>query len=93
MDPKDNQTCVVIHADEPIAQINPNIYGHFAEHLGSLIYDGLWVGVDDVGSIDPIGSIDWNDHDLLLAAFPGHLYRNTCRIEPPRSRKICLGRD
>ncbi|MBN2150304.1 MAG: alpha-N-arabinofuranosidase, partial [Candidatus Lokiarchaeota archaeon] len=44
MDPKDNQARVIIHADEQIATINPNIYGHFAEHLGSLVYDGLWVG-------------------------------------------------
>jgi alpha-L-arabinofuranosidase len=29
---------------EPIATINPNIYGHFAEHLGTCIYDGIWVG-------------------------------------------------
>ena len=26
--------------------INPNIYGHFAEHIGGVIYDGLWVGED-----------------------------------------------
>lgn len=26
--------------------INKNIYGHFAEHLGRLIYDGLYVGED-----------------------------------------------
>jgi alpha-L-arabinofuranosidase len=24
--------------------INPNIYGHFAEHLGRCIYEGIWVG-------------------------------------------------
>src|ERR1043165_4970182 len=24
--------------------INPNIYGHFAEHLGRCIYEGFWVG-------------------------------------------------
>ncbi|HEU5087825.1 MAG TPA: alpha-N-arabinofuranosidase, partial [Roseiflexaceae bacterium] len=29
---------------EPVGTINPNIYGHFAEHLGTCIYDGLWVG-------------------------------------------------
>lgn len=40
----DKTTKIVIHADERIAQINPNIYGHFAEHLGSCIYDGIWVG-------------------------------------------------
>jgi alpha-N-arabinofuranosidase len=29
---------------EPIGTINPDIYGHFAEHLGGVIYDGVWVG-------------------------------------------------
>jgi alpha-N-arabinofuranosidase len=29
---------------EPIGTINPNIYGHFMEHLGACIYDGAWVG-------------------------------------------------
>lgn len=27
-------------------QINKNIYGHFAEHLGRCIYEGFWVGED-----------------------------------------------
>jgi len=26
--------------------INANIYGHFAEHLGRCIYEGIWVGED-----------------------------------------------
>ena len=26
------------------AVINPNVYGHFAEHLGRCIYEGIWVG-------------------------------------------------
>ena len=26
--------------------INPNIYGHFSEHIGGVFYDGLWVGED-----------------------------------------------
>jgi len=26
--------------------INKNIYGHFAEHIGGVMYDGLWVGED-----------------------------------------------
>ena len=30
--------------DEPIATIAPEIYGHFTEHLGSVIYDGIYVG-------------------------------------------------
>jgi len=32
--------------DEPIGQISPNIYGHFTEHIGGVIYDGIWVGKD-----------------------------------------------
>ena len=24
--------------------IAPEIYGHFAEHLGGVVYDGIWVG-------------------------------------------------
>jgi alpha-L-arabinofuranosidase len=30
--------------DEPIGTISPLIYGHFTEHLGGCIYDGIWVG-------------------------------------------------
>ena len=33
-----------VRADQPRGTINRNIYGHFAEHLGRLIYGGLWVG-------------------------------------------------
>lgn len=29
-----------------IDKISPNIYGHFAEHLGGVIYDGIYVGKD-----------------------------------------------
>ena len=37
---------LVIHADQPGAQINRNIYGQFSEHLGHCIYGGVWVGED-----------------------------------------------
>ncbi|MBZ5582858.1 MAG: twin-arginine translocation signal domain-containing protein, partial [Acidobacteriia bacterium] len=30
--------------DEPVGTIAPEIYGHFVENLGGVIYDGLWVG-------------------------------------------------
>ena len=35
---------VEVLLDEPIAIISPDIYGHFTEHLGGVIYDGIWVG-------------------------------------------------
>src|SRR5260221_8967414 len=31
---------------EPLGTISPNIYGHFTENLGGVIYDGVWVGED-----------------------------------------------
>ena len=33
-----------IHANQGTQKINREIYGQFAEHLGSCIYGGLWVG-------------------------------------------------
>jgi alpha-N-arabinofuranosidase len=32
--------------DEPIGDISPRIYGHFIEHIGGVVYDGVWVGED-----------------------------------------------
>lgn len=37
---------VQINAGDKIAKINPEIYGHFAEHLGRCIYSGIYVGED-----------------------------------------------
>ncbi|AEI44712.1 alpha-N-arabinofuranosidase [Paenibacillus mucilaginosus] len=37
---------VIIQTDIGRGTINPNIYGHFAEHLGRCIYEGFWVGED-----------------------------------------------
>ena len=38
------QTTIYINADQGRYQINKDIYGHFAEHLGRCIYDGIYVG-------------------------------------------------
>jgi alpha-N-arabinofuranosidase len=35
---------VEILLNEPVGKIAPEIYGHFAEHLGGVVYDGIWVG-------------------------------------------------
>lgn len=37
---------IKIYPDLKKGKINKNIYGHFAEHLGRCIYEGVWVGVD-----------------------------------------------
>ncbi len=44
--PEPYKATLAIRLDQPRWTINRNIYGHFAEHLGRLIYDGLWVGED-----------------------------------------------
>jgi len=36
----------VLNADIGKGIINRNIYGHFSEHLGRCIYEGIWVGED-----------------------------------------------
>jgi alpha-N-arabinofuranosidase len=38
------QVQVTVRADQPGPVINPNVYGQFAEHLGTGIYEGVWVG-------------------------------------------------
>ncbi|MCX6627215.1 MAG: alpha-L-arabinofuranosidase [Candidatus Solibacter sp.] len=35
---------VDILLNEPVGTIQPEIYGHFVEHLGGVVYDGIWVG-------------------------------------------------
>ena len=40
----DKEVTVTIHADQGTQKIYKEIYGQFAEHLGSCIYGGLWVG-------------------------------------------------
>jgi len=42
--PSTYQATLAIRLDQPGAVINRNLYGQFAEHLGRLIYEGLWVG-------------------------------------------------
>ena len=32
--------------DEPIGTIAPELQGHFTEHIGEVVYDGIWVGED-----------------------------------------------
>jgi alpha-N-arabinofuranosidase len=55
--------------DEPIGTIAPEIYGHFAEHLGAVIYDGIWVGENS--KIANIGGIRKSLVDAMKKIRPG----------------------
>lgn len=53
---------VIINADVKKGKINKNIYGHFAEHLGRCIYEGIWVGEES-----PIPNTKGIRNDVLAA--------------------------
>jgi alpha-N-arabinofuranosidase len=38
------QNTITLNPEKATTIINRNIYGHFAEHLGHCIYEGIWVG-------------------------------------------------
>ena len=57
-----NTTCITLNPADAFATINPNIYGHFTEHLGRCIYDGMWVGEDS-----PIPNVDGFRTDIIEA--------------------------
>jgi alpha-N-arabinofuranosidase len=40
------EATAIVQGDEDGGPISRHIYGHFAEHLGRCIYDGIWVGED-----------------------------------------------
>ena len=53
-EPKTEMTVEVL-TNETIGTIKPALYGHFTEHIGGVIYDGIWVGPDSkIPNIDGI---------------------------------------
>lgn len=56
---------IVVLANEPVGTINPLLHGHFAEHLGELVYNGVWV--DPNG---PIANRDGLRIDVINALKP-----------------------
>src|SRR5215813_15246040 len=55
--------------NEPIGVINPNLYSHFVEHLGGVVYDGIWVG--EKSKIPNVGGIRKDLIDSLAKLKPG----------------------
>lgn len=53
---------MTVYPEDAIGRIHPGIYGHFSEHLGRCIYDGIWVGEDSA-----IPNIDGFRRDVLEA--------------------------
>lgn len=55
--------------DEPGALIAPEIYGHFVEHLGGVVYDGIWVGENS--KIPNVGGVRKELIEALRRVKPG----------------------
>ncbi len=54
---------------EPVGRIAPEIYGHFVEHLGGVVYDGVWVGEDS--KIPNIGGVRKELVEAMKRVKPG----------------------
>lgn len=53
---------ILINADDRLGHISPEIYGHFSEHLGRCIYNGIYVGENS-----PIPNTDGIRNDIIEA--------------------------
>jgi alpha-N-arabinofuranosidase len=60
---------VDILLNEPVGTIAPEIYGHFVEHLGGVVYDGIWVGENS--RIPNVGGLRKQLVDALKRVKPG----------------------
>jgi alpha-N-arabinofuranosidase len=59
---------VSVSVDAPGAAISPHVYGHFIEHLGGVIYDGIWVGRDSkIPNVDGLRKAFVDDMRALRA--------------------------
>lgn len=95
------QNRVVVQADLGKTTINKNIYGHFAEHLGRCIYDGIYVG----DSNRTIPTTDGVRNDVIAALrklkvpvlrWPGGCFADTYHwkdgVGPQKSRPAIVNR-
>ena len=57
-----NTATITIHPDQATNVIPDELYGQFAEHLGSGVYGGIWVGKNS-----PIPNTDGYRNDVLEA--------------------------
>ena len=56
-------TKMVINPNRKLSRINRQIYGHFSEHLGRCIYEGIYVGKNS-----PIENVNGIERDSSSSA-------------------------
>ena len=87
---------IEILLDEVLGTISPNIYGHFLEHIGGVIYDGVWVGEDS--TIANVGGIRKDLIDEMrkirapIVRYPGGCFADSYDwrdgVGPPEKRPL-----
>ena len=76
----------VIDASKTSAPINPNLYGMFIEHAGSLVYRGMWAEMlDDRKFCNPIAA---ESAEPPAGTPPGSLRRPASPMDPRRSSRV-----
>ena len=72
---------VEILPNEVLGTISPNIYGHFIEHVGGVIYDGVWVGenskVQNIGGIRKDLVDEMRKIKAPVVRYPGGCFADT----------------
>jgi alpha-N-arabinofuranosidase len=94
------EMAVDVLLDEPIGTIRPAVYGQFAEHIGGVIYDGIWVGPDSkIPNVDGIrrATIDHVRRlGRIVVRWPGGCFADKYHwrdgIGPPDRRPRRFGR-
>ena len=84
-----------IQENEKLSHINPEIYGHFSEHLGRCIYEGLYVGENsDIPNVNGMRSDvvqALKEMGIPLLRWPGGCFADEYHwkdgIGPKESRK------
>ena len=81
LDSVGNDSRIEVLLDEVLGTISPNLYGHFTEHLGAVIYDGVWVGPNSkIPNVDGIRK-ELIDHMRLIKApvirYPGGCFADS----------------
>ena len=50
---------IEVFTGEPIGTVSPLLYGQFVEHLGGVVYDGIWVGPDSKLPTSTVSAKHW----------------------------------
>jgi alpha-N-arabinofuranosidase len=93
---------VTVHTEAGIDRIEPELHGHFSEHLGRCIYDGIWhsQSADGNGYREDVMTL-LSDLDMPVLRWPGGCFADDYRWEDgvgtrenrPRRRNLFWSQD